>query len=67
MEGIFYLFQRLLGLDFPKNMQATYFGPTVSECSSENSLCPRSLNEDGGHVRASRHVGVKESKLNHSK
>lgn len=46
--GAFSLFHRLLGLDFPTNVQATCFGQTVSECSSANGLHSRDLDEDGG-------------------
>lgn len=46
--GAFSLSHRLLGLDFPTNLQATGFSQTVSECSSANGLHSRDLSEDGG-------------------
>lgn len=45
--GVFSICHRLLGLDFPKNVQATRLGQTVSECSSGNDLHSRGLSEDG--------------------
>lgn len=45
--GAFSLSHRLLGLDFPTNVQATCFGQTVSECSSANGLHSRDLDKDG--------------------
>lgn len=50
--GVFSICHRLLGLDFPKNVQATCLGQTVSECSRGSDLNSRDLNEDEVCVHA---------------
>lgn len=61
----FSLSHRILGLDFPTNVQAACFGQIVSECSSGSSLHSRDLNKNRG-VCILAH-GWKKSKSKKSK
>ena len=64
--GAFSLSHRVLGLDFPTNVQATCFGQTVSECSSASGLHSRDLAENGGvcmHAHGWKKSKSKKSKI----